>query len=149
MYIINFIMLGTFVLLCLSYALVTSDNSPSLPSSIRALFLEFHKRNILHVSCTPISIHTHNTSARLCLLLLAGDIALNPGPSQPPQNINLGFTNIRSIKNKSEALNHYINGHNIGIFAVTETWLREDETAALISDITPAGYQLYHRPRCS
>ena len=71
--------------------------------------------------------------------------------SRPPQqqHINLDFTNIRSIKNKSEALNHHIIGHNTSIFAVTETWLREDETPALLADITPSGYQLYHKPQCS
>ena len=139
-------MLGTLLLLYVSLALVTSK-CPSPPSSTCAIFLEFHKRNILHVSCTPPHIQTNGTAARLCLLLLAGDISPNPGPPQQ-QCINLGFTNIRSIKNKSEALNHYINSHNTSIFAVTETWLREDETPALIAGITPAGYQLYHKPRC-
>ena len=140
-------MLGTLLLLYASIALGTSEYSFLSPTS--ALFLEFHKRNILHVSCMPIHIKTHSIPSRLCLLLLAGDISPNPGPPLSQQNITLGFTNIRSIKNKSEALHHYINSHNTGIFAVTETWLRQDESAALIADITPAGYELYNRPRCS
>ena len=77
-------------------------------------------------------------------MLLAGDIALNPGPQT---NIKLAFTNIRSIKNKSTSVSHFLSGHNIDIFAITETWLRNDDTSSLLSEITPAGYQLYHRPR--
>ena len=114
-------MIGTLLLFYVSTALVSSE-VPSLTYPTCAVYLEFHKRNIQHVSCTSINIQSHTTPSRLCLLLLAGDISTNPGPTQQQlPNINLGFTNIRSIKNKSEALDHYINGHNISIFAVTET----------------------------
>ena len=139
-------MIGMFSLILLVSALAASHDyfcGDNLQPT-RALFLEFHKRGIPHITSTPISINTHNVPSRLCLLLLAGDIALNPGP---PQCTKLAFTNVRSIKNKSTSVDRFITGHNIDIFAITETWLRKDETSSLLSEITPAGYKLYHRPR--
>ena len=72
--------------------------------------------------------------------LLAGDIGLNPGPIN---DVKLSFTNIRSIHNKSPSVTAYIVAHNINIL---ETWLMQDETPSFLSDITPDGYQLFHKP---
>ena len=84
-----------------------------------------------------------SSNSCLCLnilLLLAGDIAINPGPS-------FGYTNIRSLKANSCAFNNFISSGNYNIVGLTETWIRPNDTSALIQDSTPPGYVFHHIPR--
>lgn len=83
------------------------------------------------------------------LLLLSGDINLNPGPSVSQYTPNLRFacTNICSIRHKSPIIHDFVDSHNINIIAVTETWLRPDDTPSLIAEITPPGFCISHSPR--
>ena len=78
------------------------------------------------------------------LLILSGDVSINPGP-----NTNLltgSLINIRSIRNKSVALTDFINSNKSDIIAVTETWLRPDDTDRFIASVTPPGYKCTHVP---
>lgn len=91
-----------------------------------------------HTSVVPAK-HAH---AVFIVLLLAGDIATNPGPP-----FSLAFVNVQSIKNKSGTVSNYTNSYKPDILAVCETWLTELETPASVAEITPNGYSLHHIPR--
>ena len=80
------------------------------------------------------------------ILLLAGDVNLNPGPVVR-HNIRLATTNIRSIRDKTASLTDLIISKTIDILAVIETWLRPHDTASCIADISPPGYVFHHKPR--
>ena len=80
------------------------------------------------------------------ILLLAGDVSLNPGPAVR-RNIRLATTNVRSIRDKTVSLSDLLISKTIDILAVTETWLRPHDTVACIADISPSGYTFHHRPR--
>ena len=56
--------------------------------------------------------------------------------------------NSRSICNKSSLIKNFIADHDIDLCALTETWLRGDDSDLYnIRDICPAGYVFYHAPR--
>ena len=81
------------------------------------------------------------------LLSLAGDVSLNPGPSGPNEIIKIATMNVRSIKPKTAPFSEYVTYTNLDIVAVTETWLKHDETKSTIADISPPGYSFFHEPR--
>ena len=82
------------------------------------------------------------TLCQLCaLLLLAGDIATNPGP------INFGLCNMRSLKKNYATSNDFIVSKSLSIMSLTETWLTDSETQSQLAEVTPSGSDLLHRPR--
>ena len=56
------------------------------------------------------------------LLLLAGDIEINPGP------VNFGFVNCRSIRNKGPAIADLLTSASLDVFGMTETHIRSTDT---------------------
>ena len=78
------------------------------------------------------------------LLLLAGDVSLNPGPSGSNERIKIATMNVRSIKPKTAPFSEYVTSKNLDFVAVTETWLKHDETKSTIADISPPGYSFFH-----
>ena len=90
----------------------------------------------------PLSFpRSANFSQLVTLLLLSGDIALNPGP------INFAFTNCRSIRNKHAGLLDLVTSKSIGIMGLTETHIRSTDTPSFLSELTPTGFKLLHVPR--
>ena len=79
------------------------------------------------------------------LLILSGDVSINPGPNT--SLLTGSLINIRSIRNKSVALADFINSNKSDIVVVTETWLRPDDTDSFIASVTPPGYKCTHVPR--
>ena len=73
-------------------------------------FLKAHRLSI------PLNVHF--SSIVTLLVILSGDIHLNPGPSS--SNINLGTLNIRSLfhENRSVAIPDLIKSHDIHILAL-------------------------------
>ena len=55
------------------------------------------------------------------LILLAGDVARNPGP------INVCFCNMRSLRNKSAIIQDTVNCYSPHIFGISETFLSSSE----------------------
>ena len=91
--------------------------------------------------CHP-TVRDHKWGSQfVLLLLLAGDIEVNPGP------LNFGFTNCRSMRNKGAAIADLVTSANAEIFALTETHIRSDDTPSFIDDITPVEYKLHHKTR--
>ena len=87
------------------------------------------------------------------LLILSGDINLNPGPSNTSASLNISLLNIRSASsitpelNKPPVLQEFISDKNIDILALTETWLTPDTLLATLNSLTPPNYSLIHIPR--
>ena len=97
-------------------------------------------------SYPPSLFHTGNPCS-LILLLLAGDVELNPGPSA------LTFThlNIRSIRSfeKSSSLHNYLADHPTDILSLNETWLQPTDSDNFISSLAPSGFSARHRTSTS
>ena len=84
------------------------------------------------------------------LLLLAGDVATNPGPTNfESMSARLGTLNVRSLRQKSAPLADILTSKSIDILAITETWLKPNDTLSCLADLTPSGYILRHQPRSS
>ena len=62
---------------------------------------------------------TSTTTFSTILLLLAGDVSLNPGPSGSNERIKIATMNVRSIKPKSAPFSEYVTSKNLDIVAVT------------------------------
>ena len=60
--------------------------------------------------------------------------------------IKFCLLNTRSINKKELILKDFTVENDIDIFAVTETWLRDD-SAFSVAEICPKGYYFYHIPR--
>ncbi len=140
-------MLASFFLLFLCLGYMSCTDIHTVPQHVALhLHAKFRKNPLF----PPLRITGGSAPSRLCLLLLAGDIALNPGPncmSTPQLDCTLAITNIRSITNQGPALHQHISSHSVDLFALSETWLKPEDTTSLLSELTPHGYKLYHRPR--
>ena len=85
------------------------------------------------------------------LLILSGDINLNPGPAI--SSLNLSHLNIRSASsitltlNKPIALQEFITDHKIDILPLSETWLSPDSLPSTLNSLTPSDFSLIHSPR--
>ena len=79
------------------------------------------------------------------ILLLAGDVSLNPGPAVR-RNIRFATTNIRSIQGKIASRNEWLISKTTDILAINETLLIPHDTAACLCDTSPPGYTFQHRP---
>ena len=82
----------------------------------------------------------------MALMLLSGDIELNPGPSAPFMVCTL---NIGSILNSAHsiALSDIVDSHHPDLFCLTETWIKPTTTPAELIDCTMPGYTLISHPR--
>jgi len=93
----------------------------------------------------------------LLLLLAAGDIELNPGPSRQVRqhtrnspaanklnNVVFGCYNVRSANNKSALIHDIINDFHLDVLALTETWITSDAPPAIKRDVAPAGFHVLH-----
>ena len=79
-------------------------------------------------------------------------ICIRPDPSRSKLStvvpLDFCLLNSRSICNKSRLINDFIAEHNIDLFALSETWLRGDDSDLYyIRDICPDGYVFHHVPR--
>jgi hypothetical protein len=104
--------------------------------------------------------HTHFLFS--LILLLSGDVSLNPGPvatspssykTETSCSLNLTLLNIRSAAsitselNKPAAIHELISDHSIDILALTETWLSSDTPSSVLNSLTPPNYSIMHSPR--
>ena len=79
------------------------------------------------------------------VLLLAGNVSLNPGPVAP--NLRLGTVNARSMRDKAPALSDLVIGKGINLLGITETWLTIRETSSDLAEMTPHGFSFLQTPR--
>ena len=94
--------------------------------------------------CLLMFAHSHTFYCHnprfFALLLLCGDIELNPDPV----NFTICTLNIRSILHPvhSAALSDLIDSHQPDLFCLTETWIKPDTTPAELIYCTPPFYFL-------
>ena len=79
------------------------------------------------------------------LLLLAGDVSLNPGPVAP--NLRPGTVNARSMKDNAPALSDLVVSKSIDLLGITGTWLTTRETSGDLAEMTPHGFSFLQTPR--
>ena len=84
--------------------------------------------------CQRVTHSFRNVSPWTSLLL--APISLNPGPAS--RSLNGCLRSIRSIRNKSASFLEFVKDNNADLIAVTETWLRPEDTE---------GYKFTHVPR--
>ena len=82
----------------------------------------------LHQRCGRLLVIIARAVIFLLLLLLAGDVHLNPGPNQS-HPLGICHCNIRSLRSKSkiDELKHLADNHAIDIITLSETWLNEND----------------------
>ena len=88
-------------------------------------------------------LDTVKTIVRL-LLLLAGDVSLNPGPGVC--GLHLGTVNAHSMRDKAPALTDFTTSNRIDPLAITETWLTNREISADLIEMTPRGFS-FQKPK--
>ena len=117
-----------------SEPIMHSSHPVIIVDSINCAYLAFQGH------CRRVTHSFRNVSPwRSLLLALSGDISLNPGPGS--RSLNGCLLNVRSIRNKSASFLEFVKDHNADLIAVTEAWLRPEDTESFISSITPPGYK--------
>jgi hypothetical protein len=131
------------ILCCITRGPRTTENRPNRQCGLSGKPVPLNWFVFAHYSranCLRFSKHVHVFQLSI-VLLLAGDIEVNPGP------VNFGFGNCRSIRNKGPAISDLITSADIDIFGITETHIRENDTPSFLNDLTPDGYTLLNIPR--
>jgi hypothetical protein len=142
-----------FLCLCFSLRLIvlsTSDLATLLEvTGITATqqhsFLNKCASTELTLACSPHWLHhTRRSTSLFVLILLAGDIELNPGP-----NFNICTINVRSLLNPihKAAIFDLASTSHPDVFALSGTWIRSTTTPSDLGDATPLGYSLLSLPR--
>ena len=123
---------------------VCENYEPHNPTHLERAVSQFgflmHKCHRPRLSFSPTSTSKQMHTV-LLVLLLAGDISTNPGPS-----FKLSFANMRSIKNKSATVSDFTLSEKPDVLCVCETWLTQQDTSACISDLTPTDYAFHQHP---
>ena len=78
-----------------------------------------------------VSYHKMVSLRQLSLILLSGDVAVNPGP------LSFGFANCRSIRNKGPLLADEVNSGRYDVFGLTETHIKAHDTTFFSSRVDP------------
>ena len=132
-----------------------SSVSKSLDSIPFAYFFHFSYLN-RPSSTFFISCCRKPTSFIFLLLLLAGDVEINPGPTTSTSiSLNLSHFNIRSassitpILDKPALLHEFLIDRSIDVLTLSETWLTVDTLPSTPKALTPQGYSIFHSPRTS
>ena len=144
----------------LAYQHTAANHSPDIrhPHRIPTATNQFSQVNTIPVHqflkprriSTPLNIHF--SSVVTLLVVLSGDINLNPGPDQINTGITLGTLNTRSLfaENRPGAITDLLHTHDIHILALSETWQNPTKTTpAELRDITPPGFQFIGQPSTS
>ena len=125
--------------LCLFPQSTTFVNRPAFKMKLPCLYM-----------CTNKKLrHFPNSKLNFCtaaLILLSGDVSLNPGPSGL-SHIRMATLNVRSLNSKCASFSDLVISKKLDIVAITETWLSPKETSAGLADLTPKGFKLFHQPR--
>src|SRR3989441_3504102 len=127
--------------------------SKSLDSIPFAYF--FHFSYLKRPSSTFfISCFHKRASFIFLLLLLAGDVEMNPGPTSSTFTaLNLSHLNIRSASSitpnldKPALLHKFLIDHSIDVLTLSETWLSVDTLPSTLQSLTRQGYSIFHSPR--
>ena len=168
-----FLFLSIFIALQLSPYLL-SDHTTYVPlkPSNRAFYQPIPHSSVCQcIDSVPMLffLKPHYASLSLCsrrhkilfslLLLLSGDVSLNPGPRvaspRPANNLNIFCQNIRSATvinsslNKPEMIKQHIQDSKMDFLFLTETWLSPDCPPSIPNSLTPSNYSFLQVSRPS
>ena len=121
------------------------DNNFSL------LFSQLHPTLNYYLSLRRVASTGHLKIS--LLLLLSGNVELNPGPVVISSDVNFGCLNIRSASSITSALDkpyllqEFIADSSIELLALTETWFQPDTPTNVINSILPPKYCIINAPR--
>ena len=111
-------------------------------------------RRSLYLTPRPSHFNSYRSTFLLhLLLLLSGDVALNPGPENTSTSLSFASLNIRSASSITDELNkpiilqEFISDHSLEILSLTETWLSTDTPPSILHSLTPDNFSLIHNPR--
>ena len=79
--------------------------------------------------------------SQLSLILLSGDVTINPGP------LRLGFANCCFMRNKGPLLAEEFKSGGYDVFGLTETHIKAHDTQFFLQELTPEDFTLVHTPR--
>src|SRR6266536_4772020 len=117
---------------------------PSLSPLLDSIHISFLLRRNCSLSSPPCT-----SFALSLILILAGDIQLNPGPV-PLEFAHLNVRSLASITpilDKPFLLADFISDFSIELLAISETWLSPNTPPTVISSFTPDGFSFLHSPR--
>lgn len=127
---------------------------PTIPCSVchalnnlpaHTLYSIIEKRNPLQPA-----LYSSNFVVSL-LLLLSGDIQLNPGPTSTTlefAHLNIcSASSVTTSFDKPTLLQEFISDQNIDIIALSETWLAPNTLPSTLNSLTPENFTLTHNPR--
>ena len=88
-----------------------------LPISLRCMCYSYHIRANMRMR---LPSRVKLGLSLFLILLLAGDVSLNPGPERP--NLRLATINTRSMRDKAPALSDLVVSKDIDLLGITETY---------------------------
>jgi hypothetical protein len=123
---------------------------PSVSSSLDSIPLTFlSKPSFVVYGFRPSRAHSFLISF---ILLLAGDVEVNPGPPSP-SFINLSHLNTRSSTSitpdldKPASIQEFISDNNLNLLSLSETWLPPDTLPSTLNSLTPPNFSIINSPR--
>jgi len=87
------------------------------------------------------------------VLLILGDVEVNPGPSpaaavsataNTTDTLRLGVLNVRSATNKIALIHDIIGSYNVDLLVPTETWFSDQMPRSIADEVAPAGFFAVH-----
>ena len=102
----------------------------------------------------PSSSVSRSATFVAALLLLAGDIAVNPGPATAARSAvptsdqltvrsKIGILNCRFAANETALIHDLISDRQLDALFLSETWFNADTPSAILDDVAPPHY-MYH-----
>ena len=149
-----------------SLSSVSRHSHPSPPSSVCQCLDGLYSSVLGSLSSLRRSLYVSPRSAHFfsyrssdfflihLLLLLCGDVEINPGPTDLSTSISFACLNVRSASSVTDILHkpcviqEFITDHSLEICSLTETWLTSDTPASTINSLTPDNFSFIHSPRC-
>ena len=121
--------------------LVSNSRQPSVQMGYSG-FLEQNVNKVtgnLHSEVSELNIHS-DTSRRTTNFIVVERSPLLPAQKDRSPMLNLFHANVRAVKSKTACLREYISSTDMYIFALTETWLTEKDTAAKLGIYSPESH---------
>ena len=144
--------------------ITTTDNANSGPPTYQPFPFSSVCKCLDHISIhffikgpatCILRYHNKHNSVLLTLILLdAGDIEVNPGPTSSTPLI-ISHLNIRSATSitpeldKPASIQETISDHKLDILSLSETWLPLDTLPSVLNSLTPPSYSILSSPRPS
>ena len=112
---------------------------------------EWFNTRVSNTSCPPLiwvaKYFSHllmvNRKGLMLLLLLVGNVSLNPGP------LTLGVLSARSVRNNGPLLANMVASNDLEFLCLTETHICPFDSDSLLQSSTPPDFILPHKPRPS